>query len=125
MKARYEVIENGMKGFPRTEVLRHLKVDKSSFYRWAKEQSRGREKDMVEEKITEVFWRHGRKYGSRRIYFELLDEGYPAGRHRIRRVMREQGLKAIQPRSFVPRTTNSRHTLGYSPNLLLSPYQYS
>ena len=108
-----------MKGFPRTEVLRHLKVDRSSFYRWAKGQSRGREKDMVEEKIDEVFWRHGRKYGSRRIYFELLDEGYPAGRHRIRRVMREQGLKAIQPRSFVPRTTNSRHTLGYSPNLLL------
>jgi hypothetical protein len=33
--------------------------------------------------------------------------------------MREQGLKAIQPRSFVPRTTNSRYSLGYSPNLLL------
>ncbi len=33
--------------------------------------------------------------------------------------MREKGLKAIQPRSFVPRTTNSRHSLGYSPNLLL------
>ncbi len=33
--------------------------------------------------------------------------------------MREQGLTAIQPRSFVPRTTESRHKLGYSPNLLL------
>lgn len=33
--------------------------------------------------------------------------------------MREQGLKAIQPRSFVPRTTDSRHTLGYAENLLL------
>ena len=33
--------------------------------------------------------------------------------------MREKGLKAIQPRSFVPRTTNSSHSLGYSPNLLL------
>ncbi len=32
--------------------------------------------------------------------------------------MREQGLKAIQPKSFVPRTTDSRHTLGYSANLL-------
>jgi len=108
-----------MKGFPRTEVFRQLKVDKSSFYRWAKERQPGKEKDMLEEKIDEVFWRHGRKYGSRRIYFELLDEGYSAGRHRIRRVMREQGLKAIQPRSFVPRTTNSHHSLGYSPNLLL------
>lgn len=33
--------------------------------------------------------------------------------------MRALGLKAIQPRSFVPRTTDSRHTLGYSQNLLL------
>lgn len=119
-----------MEEFPRREVFRLLKVDKSSFYRWAKLSwsktdalLKGRrlrkEKDMLEEKIEEVFWRHGRKYGSRRIYFELQDEGYPAGRHRIRRVMRSAGLKAIQPRSFVPRTTNSRHSLGYSPNLLL------
>ena len=28
-------------------------------------------------------------------------------------------LKAIQPKSFKPRTTDSRHRLGYSPNLLL------
>ena len=129
MKARYEVIGKVMQEFPKREVFKVLKVDKSSFYRWAKlswsktdaslkERQLRKEKDMIEEKIGEVFWRHGRRYGSRRIYFELLDEGCRAGRHRIRRSMREQGLKAIQPRSFVPRTTNSRHTLGYSPNLL-------
>lgn len=33
--------------------------------------------------------------------------------------MEKQGLKAIQPKSFKPRTTESRHRLGYSPNLLL------
>jgi transposase InsO family protein len=33
--------------------------------------------------------------------------------------MDEMGLRAIQPRSFKPRTTDSRHTLGYSPNLLI------
>lgn len=33
--------------------------------------------------------------------------------------MRESELKAIQPRSFVPRTTDSRHKLGYAENLLL------
>jgi transposase InsO family protein len=30
------------------------------------------------------------------------------------------GLCAIQPKSYRPRTTDSRHRLGYSPNLLLS-----
>jgi len=34
--------------------------------------------------------------------------------------MHEQGLRAIQPRSFVPRTTDSRHHLGYCENLLLA-----
>jgi putative transposase len=33
--------------------------------------------------------------------------------------MWEMGLKAIQPKSFRPRTTDSRHRLGYSQNLLL------
>jgi putative transposase len=116
---RYEVIESGMKEFPKRDVFRQMKVDKSSFYRWAKERQFGQEKDMLEEKIGEVFWRHGRKYGSRRIYFELRDEGLSVGRHQIRRLMREKGLRAIQPRSFVPRTTNSRHSLGYAANLLL------
>ena len=32
--------------------------------------------------------------------------------------MKRLGLVAIQPRSFRPKTTDSRHTLGYSPNLL-------
>jgi transposase InsO family protein len=119
VKARYEVIESGMREFPRAEVFRALKVDDSSFYRWAKQRQELEEKDMVKEQIERIFWRHGRKYGSRRIWFDLRDEGISAGRHRIRRVMREKGLKAIQPRSFVPRTTSSRHSLGYSPNLLL------
>ncbi len=30
------------------------------------------------------------------------------------------GLKAIQPKSYRPKTTDSRHRLGYSPNLLLN-----
>ena len=33
--------------------------------------------------------------------------------------MEQTGLVAIQPKSFKPRTTESRHRLGYSPNLLL------
>lgn len=33
--------------------------------------------------------------------------------------MKTLGLRAIQPKSFVPKTTASRHRLGFSPNLLL------
>ena len=38
---------------------------------------------------------------------------------RVAKVLEIQGLRAIQPKSFVPKTTESRHGLGYSPNLLL------
>lgn len=69
--------------------------------------------------VNEVFWRHSRRYGARRIHAELQAGGICIGRHQVRRLMREQGLRAIQPKSFVPRTTDSRHSLGYSPNLLL------
>ena len=69
--------------------------------------------------IKEVFWRHSRRYGSRRIKAELEAEGIDVGRDRVRKVMREEGLHAIQPRSFVPRTTDSRHGRRMSPNLLL------
>jgi putative transposase len=113
------VIDNEMKEFPKKEVFKVLKVDKSSYYRWQSGRLRREVETELEKRIDEVFWRHGRKYGSRRIYFELRDEGFAVGRHRIRRLMREKELRAIQPRSFVPRTTNSRHSLGYSPNLLL------
>ena len=46
-----------MKAYPRAEVFRQLKVDKSSFYRWAKERQTGKEKDVIKEQIDKVFWR--------------------------------------------------------------------
>lgn len=69
--------------------------------------------------VERVFWQHARRYGARRIHAELAASGIGIGRHRIRAIMRQQGLQAIAPKSFVPRTTDSRHKLGYSPNLLL------
>jgi putative transposase len=40
------------------------------------------------------------------------------GRRRVRSVMRAEGWRAIQPRSFKPRTTDSRHDARRSPNWL-------
>jgi hypothetical protein len=54
----------------------------------------------------DAFWDHKRRYGSRRLVVELEELNEPMGRHRVRSLMQQQGLKAIQPRSFVPRTTD-------------------
>jgi len=66
-----------------------------------------------------IFRQHRRRYGTRRIVATLADQGESIGRRRVAKVMKSQGLKAIQPKSFKPRGTESRHRLGYSPNLLL------
>lgn len=69
--------------------------------------------------IRTIFWDHKRRYGARRIAVELAARGESCGRKRVARLMSQMGLVAIQPRSFKPRTTDSRHKLGYSPNLLM------
>lgn len=51
---------------------------------------------------------------------ELRDKGFSVGSYKIRKVSNKYGLKAIQPRSFVPKTTQSRHPYPISPNLLLN-----
>ena len=69
--------------------------------------------------IERVFGDHKRRYGSRRIVSELQQQGHKVGRQQVRMLMKVAGLQAIQPKSFVPRTTDSRHGKGYWPNLLL------
>ena len=67
--------------------------------------------------ITAVMEARGRPCG--RLVEELRDKGYDIGRYQVRQLMRQQGLRAIQPRSFVPPTTDSRHDGPFSPNVLL------
>jgi putative transposase len=49
---------------------------------------------------------------------ELSEQGHACGVARIARLLKTQGLRAIQPKSYKPRTTDSRHRLGYNQNLL-------
>jgi putative transposase len=111
----YRFIANEATTYPATVLCRLLGVSRSGYYAWRERPER---QDQLAPQVEEVFWRHSRRYGSRRITAELRGKAV-IGRHRVRRLMREQGLKAIQPRRFVPRTTDSRHGQRMSPNLLL------
>ena len=73
----------------------------------------------MEQKIIDTFREHKQRYGSRRISKTLGRSGERVGRYKVSKTLRHYGLKAIQPRSFVPKTTNSRHTYQISPNVLL------
>lgn len=73
----------------------------------------------MEALIIHTFQEHRRRYGVRRLVAELKAQGYKVGKYRVQQVLHHHGLKAIQPHSFVPRTTESRHPYPISPNLLL------
>lgn len=75
---------------------------------------------MLASKVHAVFMHHRRRYGSRRVARTVAAMGLACGRRRAIRIMNSQGLHAIQPKSFKPRSTESKHRLGYSPNLLLT-----
>ena len=69
-----------------------------------------------------VFIGIGGACGTRRSKAELAaEDGSRIGRQQISRVMKEEGLRAIQPKRFVPRTTDSNHGQAASPNLLAMP----
>lgn len=98
-----------------------LDVARSAYYAWrtAEPSARRQRDEALTPLVRAVFWKHRRRYGARRIAAELADLDEPCGPRRVAKLLKNQGLRAIQPKSFVPKTTDSRHTLGYSPNLLL------
>jgi transposase InsO family protein len=107
--------------FPVSLLCEALDVSRAAYYTWRRDELslRRREDNRLMPMIRRVFWEHRRRYGARRIAAELAACNEPCGRRRVGRLMAEMNLAAIQPRSFKPRTTDSRHTLGYSPNLLI------
>ena len=69
--------------------------------------------------VRTAFEWHSARYGTRRLRAELQAEGHAVGRWRIRRTLAAAGLRAQQPRSFVPRTTDSDPNVRAAPNRLL------
>jgi putative transposase len=102
-------------------VCETLGVNRSAYYTWLGAPPTMREENDMQLMpiVRKIFYRHRRRYGARRIVEELNDLDYTCGVRRASKLLKIQGLKAIQPKSFKPRTTESKHTLGYSPNLLL------
>ena len=107
-------------GFPVAALCQALDVSRSGYYAWKRGGPSGRAEEdrRLMPLIRAVFREHKKRYGARRIARELSSRGTSCGTQRVGRLMRQMGLEAIQPKSFRPRTTESRHRLGYSPNLL-------
>jgi transposase InsO family protein len=83
-------------------------VSRAGFYR-SLEQQQPAEADMeVRGEIQQIFTEHKRRYGYRRVSAELRRRGFPVNHKRVARLMKEDNLLAVQPKSFVL-TTDSKH----------------
>jgi putative transposase len=111
--------------FPTADLCDSLQVSRSAYYTW----KQGRlnvyqqQDEQLQPMVQDVFYQHKRRYGARRIARDLTERGTACSRQKVRKIMEQLSLTAIQPKSFQPRTTNSKHTLGYSPNLLLENFR--
>lgn len=106
--------------FPVIRMCDVLSVSRSCYYAYRKQGELGERpvQKQIEAQVVEAFRLHKHRYGIRRLVPELSDQGLKIGHYRVRRILHQNGLKAIQPRSFVPRTTDSRHPYPVSPNRL-------
>jgi len=90
---------------------------RSSFYHAATPTTTQVADSSLGELIETVFRRHRRRYGYRRLAQELSDRGMTCAPARIRRLMAQRNLRALQPKNFVPKTSDGRADKP-SPNLL-------
>src|SRR5260370_37545075 len=84
------------------------KVSRASFYRSFNKQEAVEEELEVRSTIQQIAIEHRRRYGYRRICAELRRRGMWVNHTRVMRIMAEDNLLAVQPKSFVV-TTNSDH----------------
>lgn len=107
--------------WPASLLCETLRVSRSAYYAWRRQEpsARRRADHQLRPLIRGNFREHRRRYGARRIAAELRERGQPCSRRRASHLMAEMGLDAIQPKSSMQCTTDSREALGSSPNLLL------
>ena len=115
---RYQFVEQLHKKAVNVERLcRVLGVSRSGYYAARQRAKMVPKACLVSTQLKAEFAASGKVYGSRRLGAVLCAQGLQIGRHRVRRLMRENRLRALWRRKFV-HTTDSGHALPVSANVL-------
>lgn len=116
---RYKLIDTNKAAMPVQRMCRMMAVSVSGYYAWKERKpSLHQCYDVVlAAHIRAQFASSNQTYGAPRMHAELCEEGLIVGRHRVARLMRENGLKALQKRRF-KKTTDSQHNCPIALNFL-------
>jgi putative transposase len=96
-----------------------LSVSRSRYHEWLKHPlSQRKKKDMqLKQEIRRIYDKSRKRYGSPRIYQQLLREGYHIGKKRVERLMSELDIQAVAKRKYKA-TTDSTHSRPVAENYL-------
>lgn len=115
---KYAWIAEHRTEFPIIAMCSTLKVSRNGYYYWCKHGSRGEDSHLLQ-LVEEIFESSFKTYGTRRIKATLQKQyGWVVSRRRIGKAMKTLGLKAKTKQRFKVHTTDSKHTLPISPNLI-------
>ena len=97
-----------------------LGVSRGGFYAWLKRprSRRSRSDEELGAKVRASFLASDRTYGARRVWRDVLAEGQFCGLHRVKRLMRLQGLKARLRRRRLPPDLSERQADAIATNML-------
>ena len=95
----YRFIQRHRREYSVLRMCQVLAVSSSGFYAWLQrgESRRKREDGKLLQRIRELFDKYRRRYGSPRIWAELLAMGWRVSRKRVARLMRLGSMYAIPP----------------------------
>lgn len=99
------------------QVCAALGAARSTFYHAATPTATQLAEVRLGNLIETIFRDHRRRYGYRRLVQELSDRGVTCAAAKVRRLMAQRGLRALQPKNFLPKTSDGRADQP-SPNLL-------
>lgn len=108
--------------YPVREMCRVLRVSRSGYYAWRARRTRSISKrqkanDELLQAIREVHDSSKQRFGAYKVYRKLRQLGWQCGRHRVARLMRQNGLQSRRVARFKV-TTRAQHNLSVAPNVL-------
>jgi len=117
---KFDFIQQNLSGFPVAVACDTLAVSRAGYYAWLKRpvSPRATRRTELAVKIQAVHAEHRQVYGSPRVCAALRARGERVCENTVAKVMREQEIRAKTKKTFVPRTTDSRHEQPLARNVL-------
>jgi transposase InsO family protein len=103
---KYEAIREYSQEFSVRKMCRAMNLTTNAYYQWLarkeKQASKKTQEKAIVEKVREAFEKANRTYGYRRMQRALAKEGLQITEHKIRKIMRENGLYPVTTAKYKP-----------------------